>query len=119
VWSGLDRAEQGRVDRRWREVYGSFWSSRAKTDFKAEQEYARCDCHDYYVGPLPGSRGGLGQTYYCHGEPLPGVVTFPGLEAFVAPTDLSWTMIFHHEGQFFLRAEWIYPKEVAGRSRKA
>jgi hypothetical protein len=36
VWSGLDRPEQGRVDRRWHELYGSFWSSRAKTGVQAD-----------------------------------------------------------------------------------
>jgi hypothetical protein len=119
VWSGLDRSEQGRVDRRWHALFGSFWSSRAKTGLKAEQEYARCDCHDYYVGPLPGSRGGLRRTYACHGEPLPGVGGFRGLEVYIAPTDLSWTTIFHHEGTFFVRAEWTDPNGRTVQSRKA
>jgi len=54
-------------------------------------------------------------AYNCHSDgKLPDLSSFHNIEFFIAPTDLSWTLIHTHEdgglgGPYFVRQDWLVP----------
>lgn len=120
-WMPMDEASRVAAEKSWREIYNHEWPKRlrsrqgSKADFAYQQE---C-CDHYLIVPFTSDvfrfsvsvqrpRRMLG--YECRGPLLP-LGAFHGIEFFIAPPDLSWTMIHTHEdhgwaGPHFIRREW-------------
>lgn len=105
TWCKLSHPQTGELVRRWAARYGDSWLVGHRHGPRALAAYGELDCEDFLVGSIPGLGGGLSRAYFCRADQLPDLDEFRGLDLFVTPSDLSWTMVFHHEGgPSFLRA---------------
>lgn len=118
----LSRKETWAHQQRWREcysacvkartgmwTYGAFdWNTfafgfaRCLRDAKALAAYGACPAEEFLVIPEPNKGPGL----RCSAESPPDLSSSL-IEVYVFPTDLDWTMVFTHEGQFFSRRTWV------------
>ena len=123
-WDVLERAAKLQIELDWRGIYGPAFIRlpRHRVGHKAEHEFAREPCTHYLIVPftsdvprIPMHIQGRGKrtldAYECEG-PLVALGEFCQAEFFVAPLDLSWTMVHTHEdhalgGPYFIRREWL------------
>src|SRR5689334_2295702 len=127
VWDIIPAERHIRFCHEWEDAYGSWFGElfRHKEGAKAEEEYSRqvapIFCIVPFLGPKAGphSIGGNWRpktaAYQCRGDgTLPDLSAFAERDLFVAPPDLSWTMVHTHEdhalgGPYFVRREWLVP----------
>lgn len=118
----LTEQQRNEAEQQWRAVYGSAFRGRPRLrqGLKADFEYSKQPPCRWLVVPLSSEvegtsvnpLGNLETGYECEGPLVPlGVYN---IEFAVAPTDLSWTMLYTHEdhalgGPYFIRLEWLLP----------
>jgi len=123
AWKVLPQDQLAAITAGWRSVYGEVWAQgqRHRHGCRAQNEYARERAETFVIAPLPrhvgppvaGASSLLTCAYECvsAGE-LPDLSALAVLELFVAPHDLSWTMVHTHEdhalgGPYFVRRDWL------------
>jgi hypothetical protein len=119
----LTEKERWEAQQRWRECFsrgvkartgrwtygGRDWNAfdqgfvRSLRDTKAMRAYLSVTEREFLVICEDEAQLGLA----CRGAPPPDFTTVE-LELYVFPIDLSWTMVFTHEGPFFSRAAWAH-----------
>ena len=120
-YAPLADTERAEAERQWREVYGQAFGGRCRMRYgsRADYEYAQqAECR-WLIVPLSARveatpvspYGPIPTGYACEGLPVP-LGAACALEFAVAPTDLSWTMLYTHEdhefgGPYFIRCEWL------------
>ena len=117
----LTEKERHEAEQQWRAVYGNAFRGRPRLreGLKADFEYSKQPPCRWLVVPLSSEVEGTSVSpignvetgYECEG-PLVPLGGFRNIEFAVAPTDLSWTMLYTHEdhalgGPYFIRLEWL------------
>lgn len=120
-WDPLPELERVEAEAAWRRVYGRAFRGRPRLRHGAKADHAcRCQpCDHYLIVPFSADVPGLPvhvyrqelSAYECRGPLIP-LGAFCDAEFFIAPPDLSWSMIHTHEdhafgGPYFIRAEWV------------
>jgi hypothetical protein len=105
TWCKLSHRQTAEVVRRWAARYGGLSAAGLRNGPRSLAAYAAECGDDFLIGPVPGSGVGPEPAYACRADNLPDLSAFDGLDLFVAPSDLSWTMVFRREdAPSFLRA---------------
>src|SRR5437763_9175492 len=92
----------------WESIYGKVWrlGMRHTKGVRARHEYSQRSAETFFIVPFLSKRAnphhavGPNATaaYKCqHAGELPDLSEFAGLEFFISPPDLSWTMVHTHE----------------------
>jgi hypothetical protein len=134
-WTYLSRDHQLTLANQWQAFYGQVWSPkgwmRHKEGLKAQVMYGKEAAETFLIVPVLGSTIGPHATthrgpgmwgYECHGSGvLPDLSRFCGLEFFISPPDLGWTMLHTHEdfglgGPYFIRRDWLVPANTRRKS---
>jgi hypothetical protein len=125
AWSIVPWERHRTLNNRWTSLYGDFrqWV-RYKQGGKAQFEYSKQVAEQLLIVPFLGDIAGphsIGKSgprkaaYECECDgPPPDLSAFANTDFFIAPDDLSWTMIHTHEdyslgGPYFVRKEWVRP----------
>jgi hypothetical protein len=133
TWELISGPRHTALEREWNALYGSVWKLglRHRHGLRAEVEYSRRSATAFLIVPFLGPHVGPHSiwkpgprtvAYECHGPgSLPDLSPFSNLDFFIAPTDLSWTMLRTHEdhdlgGPYFIDKDWLVPP-TRGRRR--
>ena len=120
----VDASRHARFENEWNAIYGDVWrlKLRHKRQAKAEEAYAKQRAIEFLIVPFLGDHAGphgVGTpsprttALACVGDgALPRLAAFSNLDFFVAPPDLSWTMIHTHEdyvlgGPYYIERAWL------------
>ena len=125
----MDPTEHAELERQWKAVYGNVFTTgqRYMHGVRAEGEFAVHQAEQFVVVPFLGPIGGPHSiakhhqtaAYVCDGDLLP-LGQFCGIDFFVSPPDMEWTMIHTHEdygfgGPYFVKREWLVDEPAAPR----
>ena len=137
TWEVIPKPRHIAIEKEWTGIYGQVFGlgMRQKRGGRAEVELHRQSAKVFLVVPFHGSRpdGGFSTSrpntaaYECHGSgelPEDLAKCDVGLDFFVSPPDLRWTMVYTHEdgglvsGPRFIDREWLVPPTRKLRPRK-
>ncbi len=120
-WELLSERTRAEAENAWRKVYGHAFLGRPRLRHgaRADYEYRIQECSHYLIVPFSTRVPGLPVcvhrpktwAYECLG-PLVPLGAFCALEFFIAPPNLTWSMIHTNEdhaigGPYFIRTDWI------------
>lgn len=126
AWETILADRHYALERQWHATYGRVWQDDLphKHGIRAQDAYSRHSADVFLIVPILGNTAGphgIGTpgprtaAYECRGDgTLPDLSAFQNLDFFIAPPDLSWTMLHTHEdhvlgGPYFIELARLIP----------